>query len=110
MTIYHVVLFKFKALVPVEEVRAACDRMLALKTNCVHPETKQEYVQTSVGGKDNSPEGLADGITHAFISQFENEEDRKYYLTDDPAHLSFTKSIGPLLDKAQVIDFMPGVF
>lgn len=31
--------------------------MLALKDNCVHPETKQPYVKTGKGGKDNSPEG-----------------------------------------------------
>jgi hypothetical protein len=34
-----------------------CDEMLALKDNCVHPETKQPYVKTGRGGKDNSPEG-----------------------------------------------------
>lgn len=31
--------------------------MLALKDNCIHPETKQPYVKTGKGGKDNSPEG-----------------------------------------------------
>ncbi|KAI0127635.1 stress responsive A/B barrel domain protein [Xylariales sp. AK1849] len=110
MTIYHIVLFKFKALIPAEEVRAACDRMLALKTNCKHPESQQEYVKTSVGGANNSPEDAANGFTHAFVSQFENEEDRKYYLESDPAHIEFVKSIGDILDKHQVIDFTPGVF
>lgn len=33
------------------------ERMLALKNNCVHPETKEPYVKSSIGGKDNSPEG-----------------------------------------------------
>lgn len=36
--------------------RQACDRMLALKTNCKHPETSEEYVKTSIGGINNSPE------------------------------------------------------
>lgn len=31
--------------------------MLALKDKCVHPESKQPYVKTGKGGKDNSPEG-----------------------------------------------------
>lgn len=31
--------------------------MLALKDNCIHPETKQPYIKTGKGGKDNSPEG-----------------------------------------------------
>ncbi|KAI4595597.1 hypothetical protein KJ359_006586 [Pestalotiopsis sp. 9143b] len=110
MTIYHIVLFKFKSLVPLEEVQAACDRMLALKTNCKHPETSEEYVKTSIGGVNNSPENATNGISHAFISQFDSEEDRTYYLEKDPAHLSFVKSIGEIVDKVQVIDFTPGVF
>ncbi|KAH6651977.1 stress responsive A/B barrel domain-containing protein [Truncatella angustata] len=110
MTIYHIVMFKFKALVPADEVDAACQRMLALKTNCKHPESKEEYVKVSVGGLNNSPENAANGFTHAFISQFDNEKDRTYYLEGDPAHLSFVKSIGDILDKHQVIDFTPGIF
>jgi hypothetical protein len=31
--------------------------MLALKEACIHPTTKKPYIQTSVGGRDNSPEG-----------------------------------------------------
>ncbi|KAF7526196.1 hypothetical protein G7054_g10854 [Neopestalotiopsis clavispora] len=110
MTIYHIVQFKFKSLVPLEEVKAACDRMVALRTGCKHPDTGVEYVKTSVGGVNNSPENFANGFTHAFISQFDNEEDRAYYLEKDPAHLAFVKSIGDIIDKVQVIDFTPGVF
>lgn len=33
--------------------------MLALKTNCKHPETQAEYVKSSVGGLNNSPENVA---------------------------------------------------
>jgi hypothetical protein len=42
--------------------------------------------------------------------EFENEEDRKYYLEKDPAHLAFVESIGSVLKKAQVVDFTVGVF
>ncbi|KAH8668407.1 hypothetical protein BX600DRAFT_510504 [Xylariales sp. PMI_506] len=110
MAIYHIVLFQFKALLPAEEVRAACDRMLALKSNCKHPETQGEYVSSSVGGINNSPENATNGFTHAFISQFATEEDRTYYLEKDPAHLDFVKSLDGLLEKHQVLDFTPGVF
>lgn len=110
MTIYHIVLFKFKPLIPAEEVQTACARMLALKTKCIHPKKGQEYLKTAVGGKNNSPEGLTRGFDHAFISEFENEEDRKYYLEKDPAHLDFVKYIGKIIDEAQIVDFSPGLF
>lgn len=50
------------------------------------------------------------GITHAFVSEFDSEEDRRYYLEKDPAHLAFVKSISGVVSKAQVVDFSPGVF
>lgn len=101
--------------------------MLALKDLCLHPTTNMPYVKMAMGGKDNSPEDLSvrsfqwgvqwfqltrhqGGITHAFISEFESEEDRKYYLKEDPAHLAFVKSLGAVMKKAQVIDFTPGIF
>lgn len=36
----------------------ACERMLALKDNCVHPTSQQPYIKSASGGKDNSPEGI----------------------------------------------------
>ena len=42
--------------------------------------------------------------------EFENEQDRKYYMETDPAHLAFVKTLGPVLIKSQVVDFTPGVF
>ncbi len=41
---------------------------------------------------------------------FENEEDRKYYLTRDPAHLQFVKDVSGMLEFVQVVDFEPGIF
>jgi hypothetical protein len=43
------------------------------------------------------------------VVEFENDKDRKYYLEKDPAHLGFVKSIGGVVARAQVIDFVPGV-
>lgn len=42
--------------------------------------------------------------------ELDNEEDRNYYLEKDPAHLTFVKSIGGVVKKAQVVDFTPEVF
>lgn len=113
--------------------------MLALQTNCRHPATKQPYLAAAVGGRNNSPEGKSvgwprptrpgrardvyitkrggggwfgsqNGFEHAFISQFANEADRRYYLESDLAHLAFVKSLEDLVDDAQVIDFTSGVF
>jgi hypothetical protein len=44
------------------------------------------------------------------VTEFENEEDRRYYLESDPAHRAFVESIGGIVVKAQVVDFVPGVF
>ncbi|KAI5863725.1 dabb-domain-containing protein [Durotheca rogersii] len=110
MAIYHVVLFKFKVLVPQDEVKAACTRMLALGDHCIHPTSQKPYVKVIGGGKDSSPEGHQHGMTHVFISQLENDEDRKYYLETDPAHLEFIESTRDILDRVQVVDFTPGEF
>lgn len=56
------------------------------------------------------PSMLQNGITHAFVFEFENEQDREFYLKEDPAHLEFVKSIAGVVSKVQVVDFTPGVF
>ena len=49
-------------------------------------------------------------MTHIFVSEFENAEDRAFYLEKDPAHLAFVKSLGGVIKNAQVVDFTPGAF
>lgn len=44
------------------------------------------------------------------MSEFENEQDREYYLNEDPAHLGFVKSIAGVVSTVQVVDFTPGAF
>ncbi|KAI2616785.1 dabb-domain-containing protein [Hypoxylon sp. NC1633] len=110
MGIHHIVLLRFKDLVPSDEVQGACSRLISLGSDCIHPTTQKTYVKVIGGGKDNSPEGLQNGITHGFIMEFENEDDRKYYLEKDPTHLGFIASVKDILDRIQVVDFTPGVF
>lgn len=54
--------------------------------------------------------GDHNGITHAFIAEFENSVDRQYYMGTDPAHKEFVESAKPVLEKVQVVDFVPGMF
>ncbi|KAK7706437.1 hypothetical protein SLS57_009671 [Botryosphaeria dothidea] len=103
-------IFGFKPEVPSEQVDEVCRRMLALKDNCIHPTSQKPYIKSGIGGRDNSPEGVQGGVTHVFVSEFENEEDRKYYLEQDPAHLGFVKFVGELVQTVRVVDFEPGKF
>ncbi|MCJ1309061.1 hypothetical protein MMC25_002716 [Agyrium rufum] len=135
MTIIHIVLFQFKADLPNETVQAACADMLSLKDKCVHPQSGKPYIISSTGGADNSPEGhqvrkpyprfsnismlsielnripiLQGGLTHGFVVEFANEDDRKHYLEADPAHLGFVKSLADRVEQIRVVDFKKGVF
>lgn len=42
--------------------------------------------------------------------EFENVEDRNYYVQKDPAHLAFVEGLNGIIEKAQVVDFTNGVF
>ncbi|KAE8452868.1 hypothetical protein EG329_013140 [Mollisiaceae sp. DMI_Dod_QoI] len=110
MPIVHIVLFEFKPSTESAVIHDVSKRMLALKSNCVHPTTKQTYILDSTGGRDNSPEGHQGGFSHAFVSHFANEEDRRYYLEEDPAHLAFVKSLENVIQNVRVVDYNPGVF
>ncbi|KAI9669756.1 MAG: hypothetical protein M1831_007452 [Alyxoria varia] len=86
-----------------------CNRMLSLQQTCLHPETKAPYIKTSQGGRDNSPESAQQGMTHGFVMSFASEADRTYYVTRDPVHLSFKNDAEEVVEKATVLDFLPGV-
>ncbi|KAK4120822.1 dabb-domain-containing protein [Parathielavia appendiculata] len=110
MAIFHIVLFQFKADANAEEVKVVCARFLALKDSCIHPTSKAPYIKSLKAGKDNSPEGLQNGMTHGFVVEFLSAEDRDYYVKEDPAHQAFVKSTGDVLEKPIVLDFEDGVY
>ncbi|KAL6793652.1 hypothetical protein GGI42DRAFT_333576 [Trichoderma sp. SZMC 28013] len=110
MGITHTVLFQFKAELSADDVKAAFARFLALKDNCVHPTSGEKYIISLKGGKDNSHENMQNGLTHGVVAEFASAEDRDYYVTTDPAHLEFVKSLGGILEKAVVLDFSDGVY
>ena len=45
-----------------------------------------------------------------FVVEFENAEDRDYYVKEDPVHLEFVKKAGEVIERATVVDFSGGVF
>ena len=90
MGILHIVLFEFKPNTDPETVQhvqvqiprsflelasdsknlsKVCQGMLALKDKCIHPTTKESYLKSLVGGRDNSPEGRQVGLRAQFSSQ-----------------------------------------
>lgn len=55
-------------------------------------------------GTDVSPEGLQQGITHAFLLTFASEEDRDIYLPH-PEHTKFSEQVKPHLVAITVVDY-----
>lgn len=53
---------------------------------------------------------LQDGITHAWVMEFENEEDWKYYLEKEVANVDLDKEMLQYVKHAQVVDFKPDQF
>ncbi|KAJ7244196.1 stress responsive A/B barrel domain-containing protein [Mycena haematopus] len=110
MGLIHIVLFQFKAEASPEATQEACARMLSLKEGCVHPESQQPYIKSLTGGKDNSFEGLQNGIQYAFVVEFESTAERDYYVGTDPVHQAFVKSISAIMEKVIVVDYEVGQF
>ncbi|KAI1170704.1 hypothetical protein F4777DRAFT_568278 [Nemania sp. FL0916] len=109
MSIFHIVLFKFKDELDKETVQKASLGMVTLEEKLLHPVTKKTYVRNRIGGINNSPEGRARGFTHGYICEFDNEEDRTYYLEADPAHIEWVQYVKPFIADAMVVDFVNGI-
>ena len=96
----HVVLFKFKDGTSAEKVREIEQAFAKL------PEQIEE-IKAFEMGTNVSPEGLDQGLTHAFLVTFADEKGRDVYLTH-PAHKAFVDILLPHLDKATVVDYVVG--
>lgn len=42
--------------------------------------------------------------------EFASEEDRNYYVSEDPVHAAFVNEVRKHLVKGQAVDFVPGRF
>ncbi|KAI1340077.1 stress responsive A/B barrel domain-containing protein [Xylariaceae sp. FL0016] len=105
MPVNHIVQFQFKIEASEESVKQAVASMLALRDKCMHPKTQKEYIRSLTGGRDNSKEGLQNGIQWAFVVEFENLEDRDFYVSEDSAHQAFVSGATPIIEKAIVVDY-----
>lgn len=95
----HVVLFQFKADASPEAVKNIEKEFVALKD-------KISAVVSLEWGKNVSPEGLNDGLTHAFFVTFANKEAIEKNYLHHPAHEEFVSKLKPLLEKAVVVDYV----
>lgn len=44
------------------------------------------------------------------MSEFDSDEDREYYLKTDPAYAAFWEGAKGIVEKTEVVGFMPGKF
>ncbi|KAH6683418.1 hypothetical protein B0J14DRAFT_613271 [Halenospora varia] len=102
--IIHVVQLKFKPEVDNAKVDDIMASLEALKTKCVHPDTKKSYIKSVRLGRDNSPEGFQNGYTHMVVSEFGSAADRDYYALKDPVHLALAGGLPPFIAALQVLD------
>ena len=110
MPLLHIVIFKFAPDASKILIDDICTRMLALRRECVQPETKENYIVSLEGGKDVSLEGKHKGYTHIFVVTFANETDRNYYVRQDEAHLRYSRSLQGTGTEVMVVDFQDGQF
>lgn len=93
----HVVLFQFKESSSEGDVQKLVDEFDKLPQ-------KIDSIVDYERGLNNSPEGLNEDLTHAFVVTFDSEEGRDKYLPH-PAHKEFVKRLMPHLEKAVVVDY-----
>lgn len=61
----------------------------------------------------NNPGEKQKGYSHLFIMEFDNTEDRDYYVGEDPVHQEYVKKLttGDFpVEEVQVLDFAEGVY
>ncbi|OAL47073.1 hypothetical protein IQ07DRAFT_589953 [Pyrenochaeta sp. DS3sAY3a] len=106
----HIVLFQFKEGTSAFAIKEITSKFFGLKKSCVHPSTRQPYILSIGGGKDISVENLQSGFSHAFLLNFYSNQDRDYYVNEDPVHKAFKEAAGAVVEKTLVVDFQDGVF
>ncbi|UZD22515.1 Dabb family protein [Algoriphagus halophytocola] len=93
----HNVFFSFKESSSQEDIQAIIDAFRNLQNEI-------DGIEHFEWGINSSPEGLNQGLTHAFVLTFHSDEARDAYLPH-PAHQAFGELLGPHLDKVTVVDF-----
>lgn len=93
----HVVLFGFKETTSQEEIDKIVNAFKALPSQI-------SEIKGFEWGTNSSPEGLNQGLTHAFTLTFHSDADRDAYLPH-PAHKEFGNILGSSLEKVTVLDY-----
>lgn len=93
----HVVFFSFKETSTPEDVKSVVIAFRDLQN-------KIDGIKSFEWGINSSPEGLNQGLTHAFTLTFHSDADRDAYLPH-PAHKDFGALLSPHLDKVLVVDY-----
>ena len=97
MPVQHIALFSFKAATPQSTAGRALDDLHRLAK--VIP-----GITSFTAGLNNSPEGLADGLTHGFVMTFKDASARDAYLSN-PEHEKFKAFVLPHIEKVIVFDY-----
>lgn len=93
----HNVYFSFKETSSPEDIQSVVDAFRNLQNEI-------DGIEEFEWGVNSSPEGLNQGLTHAFTLTFHSNEARDAYLPH-PAHAAFGAILGPHLDKVTVVDY-----
>jgi hypothetical protein len=93
----HNVFFSFKESSTPEDIQSVVDAFRNLQNEI-------DGIEDFEWGINSSPEGLNQGLTHAFTLTFYSNEARDAYLPH-PAHKAFGAILGPHLDKVTVVDY-----
>ncbi|KAH7313678.1 hypothetical protein B0I35DRAFT_435650 [Stachybotrys elegans] len=80
--------------------------MMDLGKNCIHSTTGKPYIKSIRGGRNIAKGNRSANRTHAFVVEFDNAEDRDYYLDVDEAHSAFVEFVAPMLASPNIaVDF-----
>ncbi|PZX48914.1 Dabb family protein [Algoriphagus chordae] len=93
----HNVFFSFKETSSPEDIQTVVDAFRNLQNEI-------DGIEAFEYGVNSSPEGLNQGLTHAFVLTFYSDAARDAYLPH-PAHAAFGAILGPHLDKVTVVDY-----
>jgi heme-degrading monooxygenase HmoA len=93
----HLVLYKFKDDLSGEQVQEVIDAFAALPG-------KIDVIAGFEHGRNVSPEGKSEGLTHCFVVTFRSEQDRDAYL-EHPAHEEYVKIVRDRREKVVVFDY-----
>ena len=94
MKTHHLVLMKFKQ---ADKAKPALDALAKLPSLI-------PGIESYSAGENNSPEGFAQGFTHAFVMVFRDRSARDVYL-DHPEHVKVKDTFLPFVENVIVFDY-----